>query len=484
MKKLCFALALLMIAAVFAACGGKGDTTSATTPAADITIAETTTGRYEADLPERDFGGESIVLYARIYNGVWDACDVLVEEIDGELINDALYEREDFIENTYNVKLELVKSGVDNVTTNVKTFIAAGDGSYDAVICSAYNSGAIALEGMLCDLNGVEYIDFSQPWWSQRTNESLSIGRKQYYATGDIFIIDNKAIRMFFFNKDMPEQFGLESPYQLVFDDKWTFEKYIEFNEAVSGDLNGDNQLKREDDRYGTMAQPSLGIVLYIGAGQQMTSKDGDDIPLAACNSDLVISIMTGISESIAGLDAISIDGIATKSSVYPDNMVYFMEGRVFFAPEVLLHIESMRGAEIDIGILPPPKYNESQEDYYCYTDGYCVNLVSIPVTNTETDKIGFIVEAMSAESMNNLTPAYYEVALTNKYVRDAESVAMLDLILDASVMDNANVFSWGSIEATLNSAMSGGKPIASVVEANIEALEAAIAKTVDAFVS
>ena len=191
---------------------------------------------------------------------------------------------------------------------------------------------------------------------------------------------------------------------------------------------------------------------------------------------------MTGISEKIAGLPSISTSGdTGVSGGVHPDNVMYFMDGRVLFAPEVLVHIETMRDCKVDVGILPPPKYDETQEDYVCYADGWCVNVVSIPVTNASPDDAGFLLEAMAADSMNNLTPAYFDVVLTDKYARDEQSIRMLDLILDSVVMDNANIFSWGSIESTVSDAIYKGTSIASSIEKKIKALDTAINKTVTA---
>jgi len=90
----------------------------------------------------------------------------------------------------------------------------------------------------------------------------------------------------------------------------------------------------------------------------------------------------------------------------------------------------------------------------------------------------------MAADSLNNLTPAYFDVVLTDKYARDAQSVRMLDLILDSVVMDNANIFSWATIESTVADAIYKGGAIASTVEKRMKSLEKAITKTVDAILA
>ena len=417
-----------------------------------------------ANLPERDFDGETFTFYARIYNGVWSSSDILVTETTGEQINDALFQRTVNMEETYDLKLAAIEAG-ETMLSGAKTLITAGDTSFQSIVSDVYDAGGLATSSMLRDLNHVDNLDLSQRWWAQQANESMSLVRKQFYATGDIFIIDNKATRIFFFNKDLVTDLSLANPYGLVLEGTWDYDKFFDMCEATTADLNGDGAMNRKDDRYGLMGQTTLGEVLLIAAGESMTKKDADDIPYISCNSERAITVMTAIMEKVSAATSISQDGSNSITGVHPDNLEYFQEGRVLFAPEVLVHIETMRDCDVDIGIIPPPKYEEAQDGYYCYADGWCVNVVSLPITNTDTEKIGFVLEAMAADSLNNLTPAYYDVCLTKKYVRDQESVAMLDLILSSAVMDNANIFSWGGLESTINSALANGSPVASAIE-------------------
>ncbi len=481
-----FLLTAALLSSSLASCGGDTPTAAETnTDTAPVTDTVTEAVRITADLPAKDFGGEEFTFYGRIYDGVWSATDIFSHETNGEQINDAIYERTAYIEDTYNVRLAALESGETTVVSYLKNFITAGDNTFEAIVCDIYDNGALAVDGMLYDLNNVKNLDLTREWWAQSTNASLSIADKQFYITGDIFINDNKSTRIFFFNKDIIRDLDLENPYDLVEENKWTLDKYIELSEAALYDLNGDNTYTRDADRYGTMAQTQLGAVLYFASGNLLTGKDKDDLPYALCGTDHALSVMTGISEKIAGKPSISTSGeTGVSGGVHPDNVMYFMDGRVLFAPEVLVHIETMRDCSVDIGILPPPKYDASQDAYICYADGWCVNGLSIPTTNVNPDDAGFLFEAMAADSLNNLTPAYFDVVLTDKYARDEQSIRMLDLILDSVVMDNANIFSWATIETTVADAIYKGGAIASTVEKRMAALEKAIAKTVDAILA
>ena len=66
----------------------------------------------------------------------------------------------------------------------------------------------------------------------------------------------------------------------------------------------------------------------------------------------------------------------------------------------------------------------------------------------------------MACESMYTLTPAYYDIALKNKYLRDPESEEMLDIILSSRTFDLGGVymFNWGSVGSIFTSLLSSGQ--------------------------
>ena len=66
-----------------------------------------------------------------------------------------------------------------------------------------------------------------------------------------------------------------------------------------------------------------------------------------------------------------------------------------------------------------------------------------LPVTLPEDriDSIGIFLEAFASESYANVKPAYYETALTEKYMNDEESKQMLNLITDSLYIDPAILY-------------------------------------------
>jgi len=88
-----------------------------------------------------------------------------------------------------------------------------------------------------------------------------------------------------------------------------------------------------------------------------------------------------------------------------------------------------------DFGIIPWPKYDETIDNYYANVDAGC-NLYIVPITNPDPEKTSVIIEALAYESYLTVLPTYYDVVLTTKFTRDAESEDMLDIIRAGRVFD------------------------------------------------
>ena len=89
----------------------------------------------------------------------------------------------------------------------------------------------------------------------------------------------------------------------------------------------------------------------------------------------------------------------------------------------------------VEFGVVPPPKYDESQEKYITMMNA-ATSMFCVPITIEDTKYVGAVLEAWAAKAHNVTIPAYFEVALKTKYSRDDESAAMLDLILKSATVD------------------------------------------------
>ena len=89
-----------------------------------------------------------------------------------------------------------------------------------------------------------------------------------------------------------------------------------------------------------------------------------------------------------------------------------------------------------------------SNPKYKGYYVGNKVSLTTSVLPNYATNKniewSSILTEALNAETYKQVVPAYYDTALKVKLSRDAESAAMLDLLMESRVFDFGYMYNTG----------------------------------------
>ncbi|MBQ8396601.1 MAG: extracellular solute-binding protein [Clostridia bacterium] len=462
-KNIAMAMAALMCAGSLAACASDADTPNPSvttaaptqTEAADVTTApaETEEPRITPNVPAANFAGHKFnVLTKGQSSATWYSRDIYSEGITGEVISDAVYKRNKKIEEIYN--FEVVEIGSSDPANDAKNSIMAQNDEYD-MICIRLKDHITSLitQGYLLNLNNVELMDLSQPYYDQSAMESLSIGGKNFAITGDLLTMDNDATRCVLFNKSLFNNLGLEKDpavngtlYDAVKDGRWTLEMLEACSMAATADIDGDQQMTNAD-RWGMANEQFNTLALYNAAGLLLFEKDENDLPVFKANSERSLTALQRI------IPMMNADYTLFYSNAYEQVHPYFKEGNILFHLAQLAEVTLYRAMEFDFGIIPLPKYTAEQERYYSPVTAYGSNCISIPITASNIDRTATIIEALSCESMYTVTPAYYEVALKGKMLRDEESTEMLDVILSTTVFELGYMWNWGSIYNSLSTA-------------------------------
>ncbi|MBQ4044175.1 MAG: hypothetical protein IJD06_09285 [Clostridia bacterium] len=121
-------------------------------------------------------------------------------------------------------------------------------------------------------------------------------------------------------------------------------------------------------------------------------------------------------------------------------------------------------------GILPSPKYLDNQENYGTQTTSFSA---SIPVSTTHYDLASIILEALEATSYKVVRPAYFDTALSYKYLNDPQSVAMLDLVFASVTCEWSYNFANAGIGNNLMRALVTNENLASFFASNEDAINA-----------
>jgi hypothetical protein len=158
-----------------------------------------------------------------------------------------------------------------------------------------------------------------------------------------------------------------------------------------------------------------------------------------------------------------------------------FSAGRALFLTAPIKNAQLLRNMDATFGILPFPKYDESQSSYNTMVD---VNLLylTIPVTNNELERTSTILDVLTYESNRLTLPYYYDVTVSQKGLRNDDSIEMLKIIRASRGIDVSVVFGWSSAlrSALRDKIYAGDGAIASDIAKYTDMLNSDIGKMVE----
>lgn len=422
-----------MLLAVIACSSPANSDTSSTTASEDTTEAETT-DPYLDDITETfDFEGASYTIACPnpedlgcIY---YDR-----EELNGDIINDAIYNRNFEIEQRFNILIDTIAVGwTDDQSKDLAPMLLAGDDSVDLITLGFMQGGVyMVTSGFAMPWNEVPYINMSKPYWNQNITDSLAINDDVYLLIGDLNWTTMCETAVCFFNKNVVANNSITDPYALVNNNEWTFDKLYELASTMPQDIDGNGKFTVAD-QYGCIQNTIVGIYSFTIAADYSTVIKGD----GEFTMNMVTDKMQNIVEYVYKL-------CYENNTSYVDRFDYakdskgveiFFDDRALFLLATLEHGEYFRSFDSDFGIIPYPKYDSNQEKYCATSDQWGLACV-MPSTASDPTFNGVITEALCSASSRYITDAYYTKVLVGKQTRDDESEAMLDLVFDNLIYD------------------------------------------------
>ena len=478
---LCLVLALMMMLAVVA-CGGGEETTGTTTPAPDN--GPTTPGdddnSKETDLPDDiNFNGREMILYSRVQTA---NANSFKAEKDGTVVNNAVFDRNDDLAARLNCKLNYKEfAGNTNDNTMYDEMKALTDGfSYHIITTATYKMVRLAVEGMLHNLADKEYISLEKDYYDDGYNEALNAGGRQYLVTGKFTISWYRYQVVCMFNRNLVFSSNLEYPYDTVLDQKWTTAKMMEYSTKMYKDLNGNNKYDVDDQ---------FGLFMFVGSSSSQTDGFMGAFKLRLVNkTDDGYFGMIDIDRATWGNALNDLIKMIEGNGSYCTNTLSnpmveqkFIDGQagmICYRMYVVENEDMMKlgRTEKGYGIVPLPKANEEQDDYSSYVQDQVLTF-GIPATAIDTDAAPrltdatIFLEAFAYESYKTVMPAYYERALTKRYVIDERSKAMIEIIDTNIYVDPVNVYYGTYFNLTtgsLRGAYDGSTTVSALLEAAI----------------
>ena len=486
---LAIALSVAMILVVFlmAGCGGNGDneTTKApdnttgsqdpsttggnqpeqttgsnpeqSTPPADTTTDDTPVDPWPTydgttkapGFEDVDFRGKTFVIAGETGTDErWDSAKEIYAE-DASPISVAVRNRNLMVEKLYNCKIELKasdapsKAAMDEVTGGLHTI---------DMYTNKYNTLGAYTNGNNYNLYTLG-IDFSHDWWDQNFVNTYTVKdnngvTSMYSMVGDFSLSAFAATHALMFNKSVMDNSSItDNVYDLVREGKWTMDKFVEMIKAAAKDENGNSTFAYADgDIMGWLRTGHATHGMHAASALPIISNENGTFKFSVPDNAAAWTDIIDKAREVWGT-------AGAESTGYTSVQNALQDGKTLFGSEVLDVLERMKDADTTIGLLPYPKYSESQENYAHYVDNhlfyYCV-----PTSVEATTELGQFIELYACHSKYLVRPIWIDT-YCYEYCGDSDSADMLEIILNSRTYDPAYL-GWATVEADVSHQIDG----------------------------
>lgn len=491
---LCFVLVLSFIGIALVGCGnnGSGDGLSTADQISENIsgATETETNIYgepsfttSIEYDELNFEGEQLTVLLRMD-------EVTVREWYKESPEDELDEavamRNAAVIDALNVEIDFeiipfadYHAYFDNFNNMIIDDVINGFHYYDIAVHWALAGGYANVRD--CNANVLDdtqfpYFDFSLPCWNQSVVNGTVVNGRLHLFCGDINISQFDFANVFWYNKTLydikKESTDHDDIQDLALDGQWTYAELYRWATRLYEDSNG-TPGKQLDDTLAYATHWSVGNPV---PGDALAAVF--DVDILTTNPDGTHSYNIIGNEKAAKVRDMWIKLFETSGSWDQGAPAkYFAAGKYLFWSSMLYPSRDdnmvIREMEDKYGLLPMPKYDENQEQYYTASyDGYSLMSVidhansSVP---TKGDAISAFLQLSTEESYTSVRGYYFNRVVKPKYFGTdnsdgtvTKSVTLFDTIINNITFEFWTIYSnqlgdltWAwrdSLEANKNS--------------------------------
>ena len=464
-KLVALGLATLMLLPLTAcATGDEGPAVHETT-AAEKSESESVDINYLCELPDSlDYKGEEInILYIK-KSGRDD--ELISEELGHGIISDSVYERNLAVETDLGVAMVFTSMSDDVAAqTFINTTVRGGDDTLDIFSIGTYCAVAPAISGCYLNLSNLEYIDLSKHYWSQDYNTMMTFTseNKQFLATSPAALSLFRLTYLTIFNRDLFNERKIPDLYETVANGDWTLEYQLSLVEDSWVDTDSFNGAS-EDDFYGFITGTCISADPYcVASGIHLVIRDEDGyLAYNGAKSEALIDMAEKVNALYNNPGTYAFKGQASDDIGLHYIMEKFSEQQGLMATTQFLSIETYIGplSEFSYGIVPMPKLTKAQADYHTYVQDQVSSfgISSAIVDESRQSMLSAVMEDIAYRSNEIVRPAYYESALSLRFMQDPQSRDILNTMFETIAFDYCYVTGVGSIRDSLRSMLPSKK--------------------------
>ena len=476
----------LLLTAMVTACGRTAVSDETVNLESAVTESSTpieTVRSYPSEVA--DFGGYTFT-FLNEEDDFWTGTNHILDykELTGDGLSDAIYNRNRDVEDRMNIRFEVIKATMGSANderTLMNKSIAAMEDLYDIVYLPLQAGGKTSFDGQsTINLHTVKSLSLDKEWWNRSFIQSATIGDNLLYTTIDyVNLMGYSFCNALYFNRGMFRDHGMEFPYKMAADGKWTYDAMFTLLEQVPS-LGTQTDWKPKlsgDASYGFASQhEEATITLLQGCGVPLIIKDENHVPKINKNIERLLDAYEKL------VNTLSLDGNCLLINTADcQGIDFFLNNRALFYSGALGQASAgrMRDSVAEYGVLPIPKLDVTQTDY-CTPLSMYTFAMNIPLTASDPERTGAIMDYLAWVSYYDVLPVL-QTNMCYKGVSDPLDIEMQHMLLESETVDLGQIYGWTTSFLTKicgeKKLLAGNNTFASDWAATTEKMEAEIEK-------
>jgi hypothetical protein len=259
---------------------------------------------------------------------------------------------------------------------------------------------------------------------------------------------------------------GVDVPYNEVRNGTWTLDKFISMTTGLYQD-DGDGQRNNKDIYGFSAAWAGIHSGFFHGCDLVVLSKNTDNEFELSFYNERFVDMFDTLYDWTTDESVWVWDAVASDSSI-----VHFGNGQSYFTGHSLG--TSYLSSELDVGILPMPKYDAAQENYCHVNEG---TPLIVPYTVRNKEMVGQVMELMAYYAGTTVLEKYYDEVLQLRVSDAPDDREMVELVFSTSVFDPGIPFSdespalWNLAHAMYHCVAGKNRNISSFYQSNYKAV-------------
>ena len=287
-------------------------------------------------------------------------------------------------------------------------------------------------------------INAETPWWASYFWDNISYNGSLYFAAGQAagggyFATPYVMICNLKMAQDVAMQNGGSFDiFDMVNDGEWTLENFEYIIRDYTTNLDADEAISVYYDKlaYAHCRSEITAYAHFVGAGMHLSTIDA--------NGNIQVDLGENTGNMVTRLSNIfaEIEDNYSEYAYFKEKpsvqILAFKQDRALFFGNSISFVDQITDMESDYAIIPCPKANVEQQNYYSGINTWTPGYIAFPrlCGEGDTDFVGYTAELMGYLSYVYVKPEVYDQVLCLRLAKDERQIRIMDEIYNGLYVD------------------------------------------------